>query len=907
MKQRSYHLWITGGIFLLYQATTSSTQAQIIPDGTTPTLPAVCSAICEITGGTKAGNNLFHSFSLFNVDVNQKVSFLDPGVTNIVSRVTGNNHSDILGTLGVSGSANLFLINPNGIIFGPDARLNVNGSFVATTANAIQFGNQGFFSASSPNAPGLLTVAPSAFLFNQIAAQPINSIEIGNGAFLSAGSLENPGSLLLVGGNVSPSIASTGRIMIDGGTLKVTGGRVELGGVAGSGTVGLNVDGKNLRLSFPDSVAQADVSLLNKAFVDVSASSGGSVAINARNLSLASNSSISSNTQQGDGGGIYINTGTLTLDNSQIQSRISGEGRAGSVIIDARDTVSIAESSIYSITVEKGNGGDIHINTGTLFLTANAGLIANTYGAGNAGAVFVQANRSVSIEKGSSISTGGESQTVSVGNGGDIKIQTGTLLLTDNSILETSTSGKERAGNVIIDARDTVSLEKNSFIFSDTFGLGNGGIISIRARALSLTNGAELLSSTTGKGNAGDIQINASDFVRISGVNLEDGFSSGLFTTTEAEAVGQSGNIKVTTGALRVSDGAVLSTRTRSAFRGGNITVDVNTLEVTNGGQLLTTAFNSGDAGSITVEATDSVTLSGSDPIFTNRLALFGPVNVDPDSPASGLSARVEGDKAANAGKIEVTAGSIHLDNQGTITAETTLGQGGNIILKAGDILLRNNSTVSATAGTTDAGGDGGNINIDTDLLLALENSDITANAFEDEGGFIKITAQGIFGLEVREEFTDNSDITAFSRNDPSLNGKVEINTPDVDPSSGLVALPAELVDVTELIAQGCSAGGGNVATLSKFIVTGRGGLPPTPTEALRSDPALADLGTPVQGEENRARAATSINPTSSEPAPIIEAQGWVIGDNGEVVLTAQAPTFTPHIPWLTPTSCHGS
>lgn len=123
----------------------------------------------QIEGGAIRGINLFHSFYQFNVGEGQSVYFHNPaGIENIISRVTGGSPSDIRGTLGVSGgTANLFLLNPSGIIFEPNARLDVGGSFVATTANAIQFGTQGFFSSSDRLPPSLLTVNPSAFFLTK--------------------------------------------------------------------------------------------------------------------------------------------------------------------------------------------------------------------------------------------------------------------------------------------------------------------------------------------------------------------------------------------------------------------------------------------------------------------------------------------------------------------------------------------------------------------------------------------------------------------------------------------------------------------------------------------------------------------------------------------------------------------
>jgi filamentous hemagglutinin family protein len=132
----------------------------------------------EIEGGSIRGSNLFHSFRDFNIPEGQSLYFQNPiGIRNIIGRVTGGNPSNILGTIGVSGgTANLFLINPNGIIFGANARLDVGGSFVATTAPTVQFGTQGFFSSFAPDAPPLLTVNPSAFLFNQ--ANPASIVNL---------------------------------------------------------------------------------------------------------------------------------------------------------------------------------------------------------------------------------------------------------------------------------------------------------------------------------------------------------------------------------------------------------------------------------------------------------------------------------------------------------------------------------------------------------------------------------------------------------------------------------------------------------------------------------------------------------------------------------------------------------
>jgi filamentous hemagglutinin family protein len=185
------------------------TLAQITPDGTlgaessvvTPNLIIKDLPGDRLDGGALRGANLFHSFTDFNVKESQRVYFANPvGVSNILSRVTGKNPSDILGTLGVLGNANLFLINPNGIYFGPNARLDIRGSFTATTSEGIQLGENGLFSATDPQNSQLLSVQPSALFTNamaqhQAAIRNEGNLAAGENLTLAASNLDLQGQL----------------------------------------------------------------------------------------------------------------------------------------------------------------------------------------------------------------------------------------------------------------------------------------------------------------------------------------------------------------------------------------------------------------------------------------------------------------------------------------------------------------------------------------------------------------------------------------------------------------------------------------------------------------------------------------------------------------------------------------
>ena len=708
---QGWHLALAGSLALVEAFTggiNNSAFAQITPDSTLgdegslvkPFFPDLPDALLDqIEGGAIRGANLFHSFEQFNVSEEGAAYFYSPSaeIQNILARVTGGNPSEILGQLSTFGNSqpNLFLINPNGIIFGQKASLDLGGgSFVATTANAIQFGNQGFFSASAPDVPPVLTVNPSALLFNQIGAGSIINKSVAqnfdfdnyiNGIPIVGGLQVREGkSLLLVGGNVE----------LQGGQLHALGGRVELGGLAGTGTVGLD---NNLHLSFPDGVARADVSLSNGAIVSASGA-GGVIEVQGRRITIT--------------------------DGSQIKTQTIEFGQPGRLLVTASDSVELSGTS----------------EDGKLF----SALLSQTFGSEPAG---------------------------------DLTIKTGKLIVQD---------------------------------------------------------GAQVSADTFSQGDGGKLTVLASDSVELSGKStLADGteVQSGLFTVAS------------------------------DPYKTGNI----------------------GDGGDLTIQTGRLIVRNGAGVAVSRQVSDSG--------------------NERKAGNLEIAARSIQL-NRGFLSATTQSGKGGDITLQVQDLLiLRHGGEISTSAGTRNQGGDGGNINIDTQFLVALpsEDSDISADAYTGKGGNVQITAQDIFGIQSRRKNTPQSDITASSK--LGIDGVVRINTPDIDPSRGLVALPTELVDASGLIAQNCSSGGSQVA--SRFTVTGRGGLPDNPSETLSSNAVWTDLRPNLNLAATSSSSAMATRGSHPTAAPLVEAQGWVINDKGEIVLTASAPTVTPHNPGLTPAQCH--
>jgi filamentous hemagglutinin family protein len=1000
----------------------------------------------RIQGGAQRGGNLFHSFREFNIEAGRSVYFANPpGVENILSRVTGMGRSEILGRLGVEGNANLFLLNPNGIIFGEGASLDVAGSFVATTANAIQFGDRGFFDADEANSPALLTISPSALLFHQMTAQPI---QVSSGGFIdfddTSARLYDEGlsvaanqSLVLLGGDV----------ILDSASLAAPGGQIELAGVAGSGSVGLIANGNALHLDISDTVPRADVSLY-QSLAEVVAGNGGNIRILADDLNVLDNSEFragigdglgSVNAEAGDitlnatgavrivdsdlrnglgdifrasaklptlgaigrGGDILIQADSLRLESMNLSIGTAGVGDSGNLFIRVNELVSDSSSIGGGVELGAGGqGGDIDIQAQSFFLRSGYGLFTNTLGQGNSGDISIQADsiriRSgrISTEvfpdaigqggdirlEGDSILTGGNISTstfgqgdagdvlirandsISIrggfvqtrvesdapgvtgsraeGDGGDIIIRAESLSLISlaptggfAAVLSASTDAGGRAGNIDIRVADSLLMNGSVITANVEFqGTGRGGNIDIQANSLAMTNGSFVSSSTRGEGRGGNIGINATDFIRLSGVDTE-GFTSEVATSTGSEAIAPGGNIIMTTSALRLQDGATINARTLSADQGGNIAIHARTLEATGGGQVLTTSLNEGSAGNINLNITDRIILSGSDPTYFDRLDQLGEEEVANVSPDSGLFANttrsstgqggdlrintgemlvqngadvtVSSTGSGNAGELNLASRDLLLDNQAAVSATAQSGEGGNLALRTQNLQLRNNSQISTTAGLAGAGGNGGNMIINADFIIAVpeENSDITANAFEGNGGDIDIETTGIYGLEYRDRPTSASDITASS--ELGVDGLVDINTPDVDPSRGLAELPTEVVDASRQVAQTCLPGTAVATEQSEFIISGRGGLPPTPDEIRESDTVWEDLRHSPEVVSDRRNSATISTPTStSSVSQIVEAQGWNVDANGKVVLLAQSPTITPYSSLQSPASC---
>ncbi|MBW4447938.1 MAG: filamentous hemagglutinin N-terminal domain-containing protein [Spirirestis rafaelensis WJT71-NPBG6] len=823
MRKRTNCLWIAGLGFLCFLTKTDVIQAQITSDGTLSTEVSNNNNLdFTITNGNRVGNNLFHSFRELSVPTGGSASFSNNlDVQNIISRVTGGSISNIDGLLKTNGSANLFLINPNGIIFGQNASLNINGSFVTSTASNLIFADGTQFSATNLQTPPLLTVSvPIGLQFGQIA-QPIQ-IE---GSTLQV----MPGkTLALLGGDV----------LIKDARLRAPAGRIDLGSVAPNSLVSLNPISEGWAFGYEGVQNFQDIQVSQRASIDTSGEGNGAIQLRGRKIAIA--------------------------DDSQVVGVTTGQKRGQPLVIKASESVEVSNSQLATGTLGSGAASDIKIETKRLIVRRSGLVDASSDGSGAGGNITVNASESVQLL--------GEGYNTSLG---------------------------------------TQSLGTNN-------DAGDAGTVNISTGKLILRDGGRILTSTRGAGNAGTLRIDASESVEASGRSVLDrNLPSGLVAETRNRrtpgiATGNGGDLIVNTQRLLVQDGASISTAAINGSTGQAGRLDINASN-----SVTVTGIGIGGNGQIvpsTLLATSEGFGSAGDlRINTNKLTVRDGAAVSVASTGSG-----------RAGNLEITSGVLLLDSQGKLTAETTAGEG-NINLRSVNLLiLRRGSAI-----TTNATGNnitGGNINIDAKngfiVAVPAENSDISANSADFRGGNVTINASGIFGTQFRDAPTQESDITATGAN-PSLSGNVQINTPNLDPTSGLVELSSDLVDQSRLIAQGCPASQGNV-----FIVTGRGGLPPLPSQALRSN-QTATVDWVTQGSQRRAEVtnvvraasltgeATGVETSrggerergriakvsgSKLPNQIVPATGWVINDKGDVTLIASVANSMPQS--LTPSTC---
>jgi filamentous hemagglutinin family protein len=831
--------------------------------------------------GQISGSNLFHSFGAFNLTNTESATFTGPGsISNILGRVTGGSASNIDGTINSQiPGANLYLINPNGIIFGPNATLNVTGSFHATTADYIRLGDSGRFDAANPGNSALVSAPPSAFGFlNQPGAinvdQSVLKVPKGKTLSLVAGNVTITGAPRVKQG----SVIHPGEPGFNCGTscLRAPGGRIQIAGVTANNEVPTDLSAANA------SSFGADVTIENHSLVDVSDETAGAVIIRAG--TFTTNTSEFRADSSGDVNATAVavdvaTSATAEFRDTVVGARSDGTAKSGAIKIDA-DIIELLDGTRLETgscsSCDGGAGGKIVLNASNRITLQGVGhdgegvkVTNNTKSVKNAGDITLIAGMELQAD-GATVS----SITESSGNAGSltleakqIKIENKTLLISDTGAGRggpgsggggtggggtggggTGGGGTGQidgnGGDLFIRAEERITLQQEANVGTNSNSSGNAGNVLLEAPIIEILDGSRLGSNVDASGNSGSITIVATDSLILDGTNGKQdpdrNRGSRITVGSRSTATGDAGSINITATNIIVDDGGRITSSTSGIGEGGSINILADGSVTLRGSRL------DGDGSSIQAaseveenEAGDSNVPRNANAgeifIQTSSLSLEPGTEIRTNTSLPGLGGRIiiqsgqlnlsgatiqstsTGDGSGDAGDINITASqNLEMINS-SIATSASQADGGNIKLTVSDTVYLLNSDI--TARVQGGGGSGGNINIDP-IFVVLDGSDITADAVGGNGGNIQIISDFFIT-------TPDSSVTASSA--LGIDGTVDVQAPDEEITGALTALPATFLDASALLRSRCGAR--IVKHASSFIVSGPGALPIRPED----------------------------------------------------------------------------
>ncbi len=679
--------------------------AQVVSDNTVGTTVNLNGTAFEINNGTRSGNNLFHSFSQFSVPTNASAIFNNAtDIQNIFSRVTGSQISNIDGILKTQGNANLFLMNPSGIVFGPNAQLQLGGSFLGTTANSIKFADGIEFNTVNET-PALLSVkvpiglqmgqnsgaiavqGPGHTLFQPSFFYPILQPTAATGLSVRSGN-----TLALIGHSID----------LPGGVLLAPSGHLELGSLP-IGTVGLNTTAPRWTFDYGMVSQFSDIRLSNQALVDGSGAPAGSLHLQGHNISFREASVTR-----------LQNFGNAALGNLNIDA-------TGILDLQTIGNHGFQNNLISTENLGTGRGSDLQISARQLLIKDGGVITTKTFTLGNGGNMSFKVQDSITLDGWASIdptiATAIGAATLGSGNGGELTISSRQFIMTNGASILNLTAGTGRGGDITVQAAERIELDGENPIISRTtdlantvLGPGNGGNLTLTSRQIVLRNGAGIGSSTLAAGHGGNLNVTASDRIEILGMTVSSGRSSRIVAKAELlpavlrqayglpdSPTGDSGHFTLNTPRLEMADGALVGVDNQGTGNAGALEINADQIHLDRE-SVLSAASRSGKGGNITLMVKELLSLRHGSQITTS-------------------------------------------------VSETGAGAGGNMTINAPAIVGFENSDIHADA----IEGKGGNIQITTQGIFGLKyrnyltpENDITASSKLGINGNVQVNTIGI-------------------------------------------------------------------------------------------------------------------------------------------------------------------
>jgi len=798
--------------------------SEVTLDGSTGTTGSLAGPDYQITEdlGRRAGSNLFHSFGQFNINSAESATFSgSTGIKNVISRVTGGQTSTIDGAFrSTIPGANVYFLNPAGVIFGENASLDVQGSFHASTADYLKFKDGVKFKTGLADAnPILTTSSPESFGFLDNAPA---SIVVSGGRSNNVLKVPEDETLSLIGGDIS----------INDSSLDAAGGRVILASAGSAGEFIVNeagVDsssftkGGNIHINHSANSPMATIeNNIPTADIDVSADSAGKVVIRGGQM-VMDNASIWAATTNGAGGMIDIKLAdNLTLNGATEKSEIEknpqmgittgslGKGNAGNILLDINELKLTNKAQIQSITNSSGHGGDITINANSILLKGNNSkthpkLMTSATETGNAGNIRVNATEQVKISN-AEISSTTTFKGQDGGHAGAIIVKSPSIEVTginSNISTETGIFATGNAGDITIQTENLEMLDGTK-INAKTSGRGLGGDITVNSSTIllsGLNTGFVAGASENRANNAGNIVVNSDSLDMCASASIDTTTFHGAdknsnSTQNTSSIVGKGGDISLNVNNINMRESRIKADNFGSA-NAGNIEIKTNTLTLSNNSAITSGTFSTGQAGDIEIKA-DNISLNDA----AIQSHSFSILDIENNSTTA-----MSGDI-----KIDIN-NTLRLENQSAIAVSTEKANAGSIEINNGKQLLLSTSKITTSA--ADSTGSGGHITIDTPIV-ALDASRIIAQAKKGNGGDISISG---FLFKSPSSVVDAS--SKFSEN-----GHLDLK-PETDISGSITMLSGSMLNVQEHMSDICSSRKREIK--NSFVIKNRGGIPLSP------------------------------------------------------------------------------